>query len=680
LSRPATIDFETKSEVSLKVCGTWRYSVDPSTRILCLAYRLPHWAPGRTGLWHPRFEGLGIRGTGADGDFRELLAWIVDGRLVEAHNAFFERCIWGNIAVPIFGWPVVGHEQWRCSAAKAAAMAFPRGLDDALAALGSDVRKDAAGGKVMMRMTKPRRSRKKEREEWDAEGKAHPVVWHEDRVSLERLFAYCRQDVLAEEALSAQLPDLSRSEQSVYHMDQMVNLRGFQLDPMAVSTALNIIGSETARLNQDLHRLSDGAVSTATQRAKLIAWLATQGVSLSDTTKETVATVLSEPWHLGSLTDTARSGLEILQQLGKSSTAKYKTMQAQMDPTDHRVRGGLLYHGASTGRWSGSGVQPHNFPKGKLKRSMEETWDAILRGDVGDLPMDLLSSALRGCIQASDGHCLYVADYASIEARVLVWLAGDDDAVARFRDGVDPYLDMASEIYGYPCNKKDHPSERALGKVAILGLGYQMGVDKFIDTALVMGGVTIDEDLSRQTVEAYRRKYWRVKQMWWEMQEAAIQAVMNPKESVEMDDYRGVTWQMDGRWLMATLPSGRRLAYPDPQVKATVTPWGETRPALTYMGVNAFNRKWMRQHSYGGLLVENLVQAISRDLMADALLRAESSRIYAPVLSVHDEIVAEAKIGTGSVHEFEQLMVECPPWAADCPVAAEGWTGQRYHK
>lgn len=673
----ATIDFETKSECSLKTAGTYRYALDPTTDILCLAFRLPSWHPDRTGLWHPAFPTLGIPAAAIDDDVWELFDWIHHGGLVEAHNAFFERCIWAKVQVPRYGWPEIAPHQWRCSAAKAAALALPRSLDAALDALRLDIRKDSFGGKVMLRMSKPRRSRKAERAVWDEHAQPHPVVFHLDRVSLDDLWTYCRQDVLAESALSAALPDLSPAEQEMYLLDQRINWRGFQIDPTAVSAALSLITSETCRLNSQLAEITHGAVTKATQRKPLTAWAETQGLKLPNTKKETISAVLDAG---GDLSSDLTAALSILRSLGKSSTAKYVKMQQQMSPEDGRVRGGLLYHGASTGRWSGSGVQPHNFPKGKLPHSMEATWDGLLAGKPceGDV-MEVLSWALRGAITATPGRELVVADYAGIEARVLLWLAEDEDGLDIFREGRDIYCEMAGTIYGRPITKADK-DERALGKVAILGLGFQMGWVKFIDTALIMGGITLTDALAQQTVSAYRdRMFPKVKAMWQDQQEAAIRAVSHRGRPVSCGR---VTWEspLDSRFLFCTLPSGRRLAYPDPEVRPKATPWGEIRPSLTYMGMNSFTREWSRQTGYGGLLVENMTQAVARDLMAAALQRCEQSAIYDPVLSVHDELIAEADAGLGDVRAFEALMAELPPWADGCPVVAEGWKGFRYHK
>lgn len=654
-----TLDWETRSACSLKKCGAWKYSVDPSTEILCLAYRLPDWPKGLTSLWTP-----------ADPltDLADLFSWITEGRQLEAHVAWFEFCIWTNVAIPKYGFPPVPARSWRCSAAKAASHALPRGLDDALEALRLPERKDAAGHKVMKKMSSPRKPRKAER----AAG-VTGLLWHDTPELRSQLYAYCRQDVLAEAALSEALPNLSPAETSVYRVDQTINTRGFQLDAQAVSTALSLIGREQIRCNRELVQLTGGSPDKATKRALMLKWFQQNGLpQMPNTRKETVDGYLESR----DLPETARRGLVLLRTLGRSSTAKYEKMVDWADPSDWRIRGGLVYHGASTGRWTGAGVQPQNFPKGKLKGSMESTWDTLLSKEPKEFDvMEVLSYAVRGAITATPGHVLYVADYASIECRVLLWLAGDDDALDTFREGKDIYLEMASDIYGREIMKTDK-EERALGKVAVLGCGYSMGAGKFQDTAFVMGGITIDEEMAQRTVDAYRAKFWRVKNMWYETEQAAIEATLTKRPVI--NGY--TTWLREGKFLYCVLPSGRRLAYPFPETRPKMTPWGEMRTQLTFMGVHPLSHKWVRQHTYGGSLVENITQAVSRDLMAAALLRCEYSDIYTPVLSIHDEIVAEVPVGTGDVREFETLMAEVPKWGEGLPVVAEGWTGSRYHK
>lgn len=280
---------------------------------------------------------------------------------------------------------------------------------------------------------------------------------------------------------------------------------------------------------------------------------------------------------------------------------------------------------------------------------------------------------------APPGKLLFVADYASIEARVLLWCAQDEAGLQMFRDGADMYCDMASTIYKYEVipNPDNQPPERPLGKIAMLGLGYQMGAAKFFATCMA-AGIVITEELAEQVVQAYREKYWKVKALWYDQETAAGEATYS-KDNEAFECFP-VKWWKEDRFLYCGLPSGRKLAYPDAAIKPITTSWGARKNAITYMGVNPKTRQWHRQSVYGGLLVENIVQAISRDVMAEAMLRLEETNIYKPILTVHDEVIAEAHKDHGNVEEFVALVGQCPTWAPGCPIAAEGWAGTRYRK
>lgn len=372
----ATADFETRSAANIKKVGSWKYSLDPTTEALCMAFRLPHWKKGRTGLWHPAFPHVGLEEHGVE-DLMELFNWIIEGELVEAHNAWFERGIWRNVMERFHGWPAMGTKQWRCSAAKAAAHALPRKLEHLGPALDLPIRKDEVGHKTMMKMNKPRKPKKAEVTAWQKEhGDAPmPLLWHETLEMLNILFAYCRIDVLAEECASQTIPDLSASETEIYLLDQIINERGFLLDMDAVAVALELIEQETTKLNGELKILTGGSPDKASQRQKMHNWFLDQWVIIEDTKAGSVDEALKRD----DLPPKARRGLELLQTLGRSSTAKYEAMHNHACP-DGRVRGGLLYHGASTGRWSGSGVQPHNFPRGSVK-DIDGAWRVLKTRD-----------------------------------------------------------------------------------------------------------------------------------------------------------------------------------------------------------------------------------------------------------------------------------------------------------
>ncbi|WID42021.1 DNA polymerase [Pseudomonas phage ZQG1] len=712
----ATIDFETRSACSIKECGSWRYSLDKTTEVMCLSFRLPYWEEDRVESWWPAFPQYGIEE--ADNPaLEELFLWIEEGHLVEAHNAWFERGIWTNICTPRFGWPQVGHRQWRCSAAKAATYSLPRNLEGCTNALMLSVRKDMEGSKLMKKMCKPRKPKKAEVVEWlineagydkkelvkckvaslvtsegtevrlTLEGYEKPCnhmlphYWLFSAEDLTRLVRYCEVDVLAEEAVSHRLRDLSPMETEMYLMDQHINQYGFQIDQEAVTSALEVVNSIYSELNAELIELTEGRVEKATQRARMIEWFNDVGLPLQDTQGGTIDKWLEED----SLEPKVRRGLELVRALGRSSTAKFIAAENWVDPATWRIHGGLLYHGAGTGRWSGAGLQPHNFPRGNIK-NMDVAWD-IIKGKNIDLmtalyddAMTLLSHSLRGMIIPTPGRRLMVADYAAIEARVLVWLAEDEEALEVFRLGKCIYMEMATEIYGRPITDKEKQAdERQMGKQAVLGLGYQMGAEKFRNTLADKYDIHITLDFAQRIVDAYRAKFEKVKNMWWDQEAAAIKAVKYPGKTIQCGK---VAWRVMDGFLHCKLPSGRLLGYCDPKIIERVTPWGKVKPALTYMGVDPYTKKWRRQDTYGGMLVENITQATARDLMADAMYRfhTDPAKTYDVILSVHDELIAECDLDKGDVKDFEHKMALTPEWAAGCPVKAEGWTGFRYRK
>lgn len=707
----ATIDFETRSACNLKQCGSWRYSLDPTTEPLCMAFHLPSWPESTVVLWHPAFPHLGIEESLDDDPLCDLFDWIFFGGLVEAHNAWFERGIWTNIMTPRFRWPPVPVHQWRCSAAKAAVHSLPRALDDATSALNLSVQKDEAGYIVMRKVTSPRKPLKADIQAWQNTHNAGvcptckgrgttrkvvctpcagtgalsqsvktvppiPRLWHESPALFEQLWAYCQQDVLAEKSLSAALPDLSPAETDVYLLDQTINQRGFYLDQDAVTRALELIHDETLYLNDRITQLTQGQVTKGTQRQRMTQWFDQQGLQLENTQAITIDDALTDK-HLSA---PVHEGLSLMRELGRSSTAKYTTMQRWLCP-DNRVHGGLLYHGAGTGRWSGAGVQPQNFVRGgTLKLSQQEIWEdlqsgdrELVRGAYGSV-MLLLSEGLRGVICATPGYQLYVADYAAIEARVLLWFAEDEAGLDIFRRGEDIYCEMASAIYHRPITKQN-AKERQLGKATILGCGYQMGGSKFVSTVAAYG-VEIDEDFAIQVVATYREKFWRVKQLWEDQEAAALKTLKTRKPIL----CGRITWIPTKWFLYCLLPSGRRIAYPEAEIRPRLMPWGDMKMGLTYKGVNSYTRQWQRQHAYGGMLVENMVQAMARDILAEALLRCEQSKTYIPVLSIHDEVLCESPLGAGTLEEFTALLTALPRWANGLPIAAEAWRGIRYKK
>lgn len=715
------IDFETRSKIDLRKVGAWRYSEDESTEVLCLAYKIND---GDIQIWRP-FEN--------DIEPTRLLKAIIDGYLIEAHNAFFELSIWENICQQRWRWPSISRKNWRCSAAKCAALALPRKLEDACEALDLPFKKDVKGHKLMLQMCKPRRT-----------SKTNPSIWWDDKERFERLYEYCIADVAAEYALGEAIPELSVKEQALFQLDLEINCRGIYIDSELVESAIGIAEDVEKKLNAQVKEITGGAASAASERDKVMLWAEELGFPLPGYTKNALIEALVDP----EIPDKVSRVLKIRQSLGKTSVAKYPALKATT-ASDGRGHGFLLYHGATTGRWAGKHFQPQNIPQGSIK-DVEGCIDTIKGKDhelvdmlYGDV-MVALSSCIRGCLIASPGRKLMVADYAAIEARVVCWLAGQDDALSAFHKydegvGEDLYKIMAADIYKMEVTDIEKP-ERNVGKTAILGCGFGMGPDKFLATCAsryidLSAAVTKDalknelsylkykgeQDsatptdkmlsenirdilapqfnkstreemisemerfaictglaMARFIVKSYREKYSKVQGLWYSIEETAVNAIIDPGVHYTQDTSK-TDWFVENNFLYCVLPSGRRLAYYQPEMRKVKTSWGQIKEGITFMGLNSMTKKWERQSTYGGKLVENITQATARDLMAEAMPLIEKAG-YSIILSVHDELIAEIAKDKGSLEEFESLMGTIPKWAEGCPIAVEGWVGQRYRK
>ena len=694
------IDFETRSRADIRKTGSHRYAADPSTEVLCLAYNLTG-VPGETKLWTPKHLPP-----------QELLYPVAKGELVYAHNAGFERAIWYHICHLQYGWVNVDPKQWRCTLAGCSRQGLPRSLEAAGKALGIDLPKDKEGRKIMLQLCKP-----------NSKGE-----WVETPDKLERLYEYCIRDVDAEIQIENKLEPMPESEIQVWQLDQAINFRGLQIDVDSASKYLDLVQNYRLDLQKELQQITGGAVETAKQVTALKKWLESRGVALPDLRKATVEDSLSE-----NMDSEAKRVLEIRQQLSAASTGKLEAMLARTEE-DGRLRGNLVYHGAATGRWAGTGLQIQNFPRGSFSQTEVEIARDILPygGEAMELmfdnPIEVAKSSLRSLIVADKGKSLFVCDYASIEARVLAWLCRQDDLVQDFREGADVYVSMASSIYGCPRGEvtKD---QRMVGKIAILGLGYGMGAKTFKRTCSTWG-IPCTFMFAKKVVAAYRAKYDKVKQFWSDINAACLHCVTN-KTSMKLGRLKVSS---DDEWLRIELPSGREIMYSEPRIKQVQAPWSkgysgdilwegdeeelfegdvtwesvegnrylnckflngkwtqkhirkisnlqkiepEMIGQVTYRSVVGQARKWLPTQTYGGKLTENVVQAIARDFLAEAMLRVDAE--YPIVATVHDEILSEAD-SDKSLEEFERLMEVVPAWGSGCPIAVEGYVAQRYRK
>lgn len=657
----ASIDFETYSTVELKRTGVYPYARHTDTGIWCMAWRIK--GDPEVSIWHPGQP------------FPERLhAHIRDGGTLRGWNVAFERIMWKLCAVRKYGFPVVPDEQFICTMAEAQAMALPRRLEHCAQVLRLPTQKDKQGHALMLKMCRPRK--------FDDEG--NPQWWaSETNVTdplIVRLGDYCKQDVRTEESIQDFVNPLSVSERAVYLHTQRMNDRGVNLDIELVMAAQIVAQNEIDKQNKILAEATGGAVTEITKVQKLKEWLAaTQGLTnedgepLDSLDKEALRDLLSDK---GSLTEPAAVALQARQEAAKSSLKKIEAMLDCVD-RDGRMKGLLIYHAASTGRLAGTLAQPHNFPRGNDVKNPEQYIEQVLRWE--PTALNILSAMLRTMLTAKPGSDLLCSDFSGIEARVLAWLAEEHYLIDAFRTNAPIYKMMAARVYNCPVTDIAKPSDQyTLGKSLILGCGFQMGVKKFIESSKKQYGLVVEKALAEEAVTAYRQTNTKIVSYWNEVNRAAISAVSTPGE-VFATRGRRVKFIKRGGYLWIKLPSGRALAYASPKIVDRMTPWGETRPAVEFSGLNNYTRKWERMALYGGLITENVVQAVARDLLTDASLRTEAAG-YPTILSVHDELVSERKVGEGSLEEFTALMKEAPAWAAGLPIDCESWRGVRYKK
>lgn len=653
-----SIDIETKSSVDIGKAGAYKYAQSPDFGILLFAYSLDD-SPVR----------VVDLACGEKIPETICLALMDPAVTKHAYNAAFE---WYCLNRAGYQTPL---EQWKCTMAHGLYCGYTAGLDATGKAIGIPQEKQKlATGKALIKYfcTPCKPTKANGGRTWNLPEHA-PEKW-------ELFKEYCGQDVVTEKAILRRLEmfPMPEEEERLWQMDVRMNAYGVRVDTSLIGGALSIHERSTEELIRKAASIT--GLSNPNSTAQLLGWLRGQGTELPDLRKETVSETLDNPENLP---EEVKTVLEIRQQLGKTSIKKYEAMKTACC-TDERVRGLTQYYGANrTGRWAGRMVQMQNLPRNYLK-TLDYARKLVKAGNYEGVKAlyrnvpDTLSQLIRTAFIPSEGHKFVVADFSAIEARVIAWLAGEQWVNEVFATHGKIYEATASQMFGVPVEKivKGNPeySLRQKGKVATLALGYQGGVNSLISMGALGMGLT-EEELP-EIVDRWRQANPRIVDLWYQVGNAAL-AVM---ESAQPQAVHGLVFALEGdllygqSFLTVRLPSGRKLFYPKPFLKENQ--FG--RPAVHYYTVGQQTRKWEVASTYGGKMVENIVQAIARDCLAETLKRIDARGLQV-VFHVHDEVIIDAPMET-TVEEICGLMAEPIPWAPGLILRGAGFESSYYMK
>lgn len=639
-------DIETYSSVNLAKCGVYRYVQADDFEIILFAYS--------TDESEVRIIDL-ARGEKIP---PVIISALEDDKVIKyAHNASFERICFSSF----LGYPVgeyISPESWRCTMTWAAYMGLPLSLVGVGAVLGLGKQKMTEGKDLIRFFCSPCSPTK-------ANGNRTRNLPSDDLDKWERFKAYNIRDVEAEMEIEQKLikfpvPDFIWDE---YHLSERINDRGIKVDMDFVIQAITMDEMSRSKLMDQMQKVTELDNPNSVQQMK--GWLSENGVETDTLGKKAVAELLKDaPEHLAEV-------LKLRQQLAKSSVKKYAAMENAVC-SDGRIRGMFTFLGANrTGRFSSKIVQLQNLPQNHML-DLKEARAIVKSGHsealellYEDIP-DTLSQLIRTAFVPKKGCKFIVADFSAIEARVLSWLAGEKWRSEVFASGGDIYCASASQMFGVPVEKHGVNGHlRQKGKIAELALGYggSVGALKAMG-ALEMG---LEEEELKPLVNAWRQANPYIVKFWWDVDRAAKKCI-NEKQSQEIQN---IKFHYRSGILFIVLPSGRQLAYVKPKIGENIF-GGES---VTYEGVGA-TKKWDRLESYGPKFVENIVQAISRDILMHAIKTLSSYRIVA---HVHDEVIIEADPSM-SLDRVCQQMSRVPPWAKGLLLDANGYECEFYKK
>jgi len=677
------LDLETRSFMMLtgpNAVGQYKYFEDHSTLILCLAVKKDDgpvmlWLPESSDQFlTPKFDLPRIS--------TEKLKALVDSESTfVAHNAGFERCGW-KLMVEQFGFRDIRHPSfWKDTAAMAAALALPRALGDVATVLDLPQQKDKKGHRVMMKWCKPRKPTKN-----------NSKLWCDDPEEFYILCDYCLQDVYTEYAVDCRIPDLSKSEQELWELDQKINDLGIKVDldsienlqakvyaknkwlieeaaDLNISVTLEKKDAKTGEVTKSIAK-----ITSPKQTAKVIALLNERGYP----TETVDADFLKEFLKREDIEPDLRRLLEIRKLINKTSVAKLKTMKTRAQ-ADGRVRGSLLYHGASTGRWAAKGLQLQNFPRTKYK---DDDVEKICNSSVFEVEKegpvhDTASKCLRSMLIPEKGRMLIGMDFSNIEGRVAAWLAGEHWKVEAFEaydqgTGPDLYVLSYAKSFGVPIDKVDDDM-RQVGKCTELSLQFA-GFSGALKAMSEKFGLTLSDEVAMDLCMKWRAAHPSICRAWYSLGDAAIQAIENPGQFVA---WRNIKMVVTKDFLRIRLPSGRPISYFKPSVFEK-DHYGKLKKAIRYHGVHTYTRKWSEKcTTHGGDIFQSVVQGTARDFLSESMLSLDASGFQLP-FHVHDEAVAEEL--TDRYDEMKAIMSVVPEWGEGCPISCEGFVSTRYQK
>ena len=641
-----SIDLETYSSADISKSGVYRYCEAPDFKILLFAYSADGASVQSVDL--TRGETLP----------EEIRAALEDPTVTKwAFNASFERiCLSRWLGLP--SGTYLDPSQWRCSMVWSAYLGLPLSLAGVGAVLKLEKQKLEAGRELIRYFCQPCAPTKANGGRTRNRPEASPEKW--------ALFkSYNLRDVETELAIQQKLarfpvPDFIWDE---YHLEQDINDRGIRLDLSLVENAIRMDALSREELTERMQRLT--ILENPNSVKQLKTWLTERGLEVGSLGKKEVSALLRDaPPELAEV-------LLLRRQLAKSSVRKYQAMQNCVC-ADGRVHGMFMFYGANrTGRFSGRLVQLQNLPQNHMS-DLEQARALVRKGDYDTLQMlydsvpDVLSELIRTAFVPYEGGKFIVADFSAIEARVIAWLAGEQWRLDVFKNGGDIYCASASQMFHVPVVKHGINGHlRQKGKIAELALGYggSVGALKAMG-ALEMG---LSEAELKPLVDAWRGSNPNIVRLWWEVDEAVKETISDKAAS----ETHGIRFEYESGFLFITLPSGRRLAYVKPRIEENRF-GGES---VTYEGVGG-TKKWERLESYGPKFVENIVQAVSRDILCHAM---KTLRCCSIVAHVHDELIIEADTAV-SLNAVCEQMSRTPPWAKGLILRADGYETQFYKK